>query len=339
MLDAEIARDQALRDPVARLRVAGAALVVIAASLAFTSSALATEGQPTIVNAQATYITEDGAKLEVQIDPGGDETAYEFRLECRSVAGGPCEPIAAQEQGGHIAAGSGEQTVSVNMTGLQPGDSYSYGVAASNAAGRVEAHLSFETKQLGACATGCPYETGVSKEAEELGRLWAEGAPAREAEHQAKAAKEQVEREAAARADQPVMVPTTSPPATVAGSVSFAATNVMIQGNGMALVKLTCLGIASCHGKLTLTAKIASKTKGKKPARTATIGTVGFSITGDETKSVKINLNAAGRALLEADHGHFRANLAILEFAPSPENTQTKTVQLVQEKVIRRKKS
>jgi hypothetical protein len=295
------------------------------------AQAWAAEGQPTIVNAQATYITEQGARLEAQIDPGNGETAYEFWLECRSLAGGPCEPIAPQKQGGQIAAGSGERTVSVNVTGLQPGYSYSYGVAASNAAGRVEAHLSFETQQLGACATGCPYKTGVSLQAIELGRLLAEGAPAREAARQ-QAAKEQAEREAAAKkADQPSTTPTSSPPATVTGSVSLAATSVMVQGNGMALVKLNCLGIVGCRGKLTLMAKSRVRAKGSKRARAVRIGTGSFSIAGDETKTVKVDLNAAGRVLLKADHGHCSASLAILELAPSPQNTQTKTVHLVQQ--------
>ncbi len=70
------------------------------------------------------------------------------------------------------------------MTGLQPGYSYSYGVAATNAAGKVEAHLSFEAQQLGACAAGCPYKTGISLQVEELARKSAEEAPAREAARQ-----------------------------------------------------------------------------------------------------------------------------------------------------------
>jgi hypothetical protein len=69
--------------------------------------------------------------------------------------------------------------------------------------------------------------------------------------------------------------------------------------------------------------------KGKKrPARTVRIGTAGFSIAGDEARTVKVDLDAAGSALLKADHGRLRASLAILELAPNPQNTQTKTVQL-----------
>jgi hypothetical protein len=318
-----------------------AILVVIAVSLVVAPSALATEGQPAIVNAQATYITEQGTRLEAQINPGNGETAYEFWLECRSASGGPCEPIAAQEQGGHIAAGSGEQTVSVNVTDPQSGYNYLFGVAASNAAGRVEAHLSFETQQLGACATGCPYKTGISLQSEELARKTAEEAPAREAARQ-QAAKEQAEREAAAkRADQPSTTPTSSPSARVTGGASLDGTSVTVQSNDVALVKLNCLGIESCHGKLTLTAKGKASTKTAKKARdarTVTIGTATFSIAGDETKTEKIKLDSAGRALLSADHGRCSASLAILELA-QPREHANKAVHLVQRKTTKARKS
>jgi hypothetical protein len=119
------------------------------------------------------------------------------------------------------------------------------------------------------------------------------------------------------------------PPAT--GSMSFAGSTVTVQSNGVALVKLNCLGIASCHGKLTITEKSPVRAKGKIRARKVTIGTRTFSIAGDETKTVKIKLNTTGRALLSTDHGRLNASLALLELAPSPKNTQVKTVHLVQQ--------
>lgn len=126
------------------------------------------------------------------------------------------------------------------------------------------------------------------------------------------------------------------PQATVSGGVSLVGATVAVCGGGSALVKLECLGAASCHGKLTLSvaAKTAAKAKAsgnakKRPARAVKIGAAGYSIPGDATKTVKLDLDAAGRALLSAGHGHLRASLAILELALKPENTQTKTVQLV----------
>jgi hypothetical protein len=49
---------------------------------------------------------------------------------------------------------------------------------------------------------------------------------------------------------------------------------------------------------------------------------------------VKIKLDAAGRALLRAYHGRLGV---ILDLAPSPANTETRTVRLVQEEAIKAK--
>lgn len=123
------------------------------------------------------------------------------------------------------------------------------------------------------------------------------------------------------------------------GGVVLAGVAITVQGGGVSLVKLECLVSTSCQGQLTLSAKIASKIKGKKKlARTVTIGSKSFSIAGDETTAIKVNLDAAGHALLKADHGQLSASLAILELALNPENTQTKTVRLVQRKAAKGKK-
>jgi hypothetical protein len=128
--------------------------------------------------------------------------------------------------------------------------------------------------------------------------------------------------------------PATSPSPSLTGHVSLAGTQITVQSDGVAPVKLECVGEATCDGKLTLTARVAVKAKGRRKAtrRTATIGAVSFSITGEETKTVNIKLDAAGRAALSADHGRLSASLAILELAPSPQNTQVKVVRLVQQK-------
>jgi hypothetical protein len=113
----------------------------------------------------------------------------------------------------------------------------------------------------------------------------------------------------------------------------LANTSIAVQSNGTAFVRLNCLGIANCRGKLRLRAKSTIEAKGAKgenKARPVSIGTVSFSISGDETKTVKVKLDAAGRALLKADRGHASASLQILELAPGPGNTQTKAVRLVQ---------
>jgi hypothetical protein len=62
---------------------------------------------------------------------------------------------------------------------------------------------------------------------------------------------------------------------------------------------------------------------------TLTIGTAGFSVSAGKTATVKIKLNAAGRAQLGVGHGRLTASLAIVEQEGS---TQTKTVHLIQQK-------
>ncbi len=120
--------------------------------------------------------------------------------------------------------------------------------------------------------------------------------------------------------------------ATETGSVSLAGTNIAVQRNGTALVKLHCLGVSGCLGKLTLTAKHRVKANGKLKTSTLTIATVSFSVEADTTATVKLKLDAAGRALLGTDHGRVSARLTLLEREPAPENSQAKSVQLIEQK-------
>jgi hypothetical protein len=104
----------------------------------------------------------------------------------------------------------------------------------------------------------------------------------------------------------------------------------MAQTGGMAAIKLSWTGTATgtCSGKLTLTVKAKGKSKRSKPTL---IGTGAFSIPPGKTQIVRLKLNGAGRALLEAGHGHLSANLAILELFPDPSQAQTETVHLARE--------
>jgi hypothetical protein len=121
----------------------------------------------------------------------------------------------------------------------------------------------------------------------------------------------------------------------VTGSVSLAGTRIATTGGGEAAVKLRCTGAGTCRGKLTLTVKVRGK-NGKRRSKTAAIGTATFSISAGKTTTVKLTLNATGRALLSADHGRLSANLTIFESYPASLETHTKTVQLVQKSRRRR---
>jgi hypothetical protein len=342
-----------------------AVLVGLAVSLAFAPSALATAGEPVIGSVSASNITERGATLEAQVDPQGSATTYEIWLECQVAslqAGAGCgsgsEPVPGSPRGHDvIAVGSENRTVGVTVTGLHPGYSYWYGVLVTNSAGKVESlHHLFQTSSPGSCTDVCgsgePYETHLEPWVNESIGNWGAGGTAREAERQAKAAKEleaqhakereeQEFKEAAAKTTEAAARKQREEQEQDTGGLSLVGTSIIVQSNGAALVRLNCLGTASCRGKLTLTAKGAAKArdaKGKK-AGAVPIGTVSYSIAGDETKSVNVKLNAAGRALLSADRGRCGASLSILELAPSPQNTQMKAVHLVQRKTANERKS
>lgn len=146
----------------------------------------------------------------------------------------------------------------------------------------------------------------------------------------ARKAREEAERQA------PPALERTESTAT-AKEVTLASPNIAVQSNGMALVKLKCSGGESCSGKLTLMAFTTSKGKHKRSHTTA-IGTAGFSIAADTTASVKLKLNTTGRALLGADHGHLGARLTIADSALVAAHTQTKSVDLLQQKAHGSKK-
>jgi hypothetical protein len=116
-----------------------------------------------------------------------------------------------------------------------------------------------------------------------------------------------------------------SPPVAV-GGVSLVGGTLAVRG-GVGSAKLSCAAGAGCQGKLTLTARVAAKGRHK---RTATIGTASFTAPGNGTVTVKIALNATGRALLRAAHGRLGASLAIQRLEPGPAATQTKSVRLIQ---------
>jgi hypothetical protein len=121
-----------------------------------------------------------------------------------------------------------------------------------------------------------------------------------------------------------------------AATVSLAGTRIATTKGGKAAIELRCIGVGTCRGKLTLTVETNGKDKktgkGRKTrSRATTIGTASFSVAGDATKTVKVELNAAGRTLLSADRGRLSASLAILELAPGAVNTQVKAVRLVEQ--------
>ena len=99
-------------------------------------------GTPVIEDESASSITEHDATLEAQINPIVDETEYEFWLECAAgCASGSPERVGA----GHIPAGDSTHSVSVDLSDLQPGASYTYWVLATSSDGKTESpHETFK---------------------------------------------------------------------------------------------------------------------------------------------------------------------------------------------------
>jgi hypothetical protein len=345
------------------LRLALVSCAILASGLVFfTAPALAIEAErPTIVNAQATDITEQGARLEAQIRPGGEATYY-FEYGTSPCEASTCGTKTAPEGGPLI--GNAEEPASFELRGLKSNTTYHYWVVAKNSQAPGGVHgeaMQFTTLQspeeIAKEQEDKKNEEALKKLVEEHARQVGEEAAAR-MRHEEEAAlaaftrhrEEEAalaaftrhrEEEAAAshkREEEaaPKRKKEADPPPT--GSMSLDGFTITVQSNGVALVKLNCLGIASCHGKLALRAKSTVKAKGKRKTRTVRLGAVSVSISGDETKTVKVKLDAAGRALLSANHGRLSASLELLELAPSPENTQTQAVHLVGERTAKWKK-
>jgi hypothetical protein len=114
------------------------------------------------------------------------------------------------------------------------------------------------------------------------------------------------------------------------GGVSLRGVGLAVLSTGWAKAKLLCTAPGGCHGKLVLLVKGPAKAKDRKRSAThaLTIATTDFTLSGGALKTIKLKLNAAGRALLRADHGHLAATLEIVALAPSSAATQSEHVQL-----------
>jgi hypothetical protein len=109
---------------------------------------------PEIENLSATDITGEDATLQAQINPVGVEVTYEVWLEypaCQASGGGSCEARKTEVCGyGQLSGNDQAQTVSVDLTGLQPQGSYTYWVVARSTGGVAEApHQTFATQAPG----------------------------------------------------------------------------------------------------------------------------------------------------------------------------------------------
>jgi hypothetical protein len=132
--------------------------------------------------------------------------------------------------------------------------------------------------------------------------------------------------------------PATTPPPTAksgvqaasaaAGRVTLAGMTVTVRANGRAAVRLRCIAVLPCKGRLTITATTKGPGPNGRPRR-VTLGTAAFSIPPGRTTTVKVRLSSAGRALLSAHRGRLTVKLAIRKLSPGTPRTRTYTARLV----------
>lgn len=106
---------------------------------------------------------------------------------------------------------------------------------------------------------------------------------------------------------------------------SLISKKIAVQPNRRALFRLLGTGAGSCSGKLRLRVKLKL---GHRRFALKTIGTASFSISAGRRVTVSVKLNAAGQALLKADHGRLNASLLLVKQSPTPFASHTASVRL-----------
>ena len=107
-------------------------------------------------NLSASDITERGATLGAEVDPGAAKrrTSSGSAANAAPAGYGPCDPTGCDgaAKKGRLRLREPDQTLSVTIVGLQPGYSYDYWVVATNPYGTTESrHRGFSTAPYGAC--------------------------------------------------------------------------------------------------------------------------------------------------------------------------------------------
>jgi hypothetical protein len=117
-------------------------------------------------------------------------------------------------------------------------------------------------------------------------------------------------------------------------TIALRGKTISVQSYKRASVKLSWAGVGTCSGRLKLTVKtkISHPKRGQGRFKTNTIGAGAFSIAPGSVRTVRVNLNALGRSLLEARHGRLNASIAITKLSPGPAQARTASVRLALQK-------
>jgi hypothetical protein len=92
-------------------------------------------GPPVIDGVSSQDLTSSSALLRAQVDPEGAETEYQFQYGAVECAQAPSSCVQVPVPAGEVKAGFGDQTVSVEVGGLQPATAYYYRLLATNSLG------------------------------------------------------------------------------------------------------------------------------------------------------------------------------------------------------------
>jgi hypothetical protein len=187
-------------------RVVLVSCAVLAGGFLF-STPLATASEvepPTIASVEVTNVTETSVTLVAQINPNDSEGEYEFRLvQQGSPPAFRGEPIPGGPQVHQGRIGTGEQSVSAVITGLQPGHLYWYVLVVTNSEQRArtgDEYFSFHysggfPEGIG----GAPYEAEISEWSIDLSEEESAQTVREYEAKQRQAAKEREEKQAAER--------------------------------------------------------------------------------------------------------------------------------------------
>ena len=115
--------------------------------------------------------------------------------------------------------------------------------------------------------------------------------------------------------------------------IALRSRRIAVISHSRALVALLGVGAGRCSGSLRLT---VTRRAGKHRVLTRTIGVAGFSIFLGRSVSVKLKLNARGRALLRAGHGRLLASIVIVRSSPAPRLAKAASVRLTRQTSTRR---
>jgi hypothetical protein len=92
-------------------------------------------GPPVIDGVSSQALTPSSSELSAQIDPHGAETEYVFQYGTVDCTSAPSSCASVPVPAGKIKAGFGDQSVSVEVAGLQPATAYYYRVLATSSLG------------------------------------------------------------------------------------------------------------------------------------------------------------------------------------------------------------